>query len=248
MDISVIIPVFNAASYIRRCVESVIAFPNVHEIIIIDDGSSDGSDGICDQLATEHLDLIRVIHQQNRGVSAARNLGICVAHGEWLWFVDADDYVLPVDERLCCISESSDFVLTGFVWDENQQVQTCGASTEDVPYNLWRCWFKRSLINEFGLFFTLGRRYAEDQEFIIRYLMSVGRDCVAAIPAPCYYYTLRPGSAMTRSGMKKVQAKDLLSVIWRLLRESLRNGEIKKAWLQHELKRLLKNLYVTIIK
>lgn len=246
MDISVIIPVYNAALYINKCVESVVSFPYVREVIVIDDGSTDGSGDICDQLATDYSGLIRVIHQPNRGVSAARNIGICFSHGEWLWFVDADDYLLPAESEKLCIPPDAELVVTGYVWDENQQVLTCGASAKDVPYNLWRCWFKRSLISEYGLFFTLGRRYAEDQEFIIRYLMSVGREHVVSLPVVLYYYTLRPGSAMTRKGVKSVQCIDLLAVVWRLTNEALCNKQIVKPWIRHELKRLLKNIYVTI--
>ena len=93
MKISVIIPVYNCVQYVRRCVQSIIiqTYTNL-EIICIDDGSTDGSGSVLDELAK--LDSrIYVIHQENTGVSGARNAGIEVATGEWITFVDADDAI-----------------------------------------------------------------------------------------------------------------------------------------------------------
>lgn len=89
--ISVIIPVYNAQAYLRQCVDSVLCqtYPDL-EILLIDDGSTDSSGAICDALAAGDS-RIRVIHQPNRGVSAARNAGLEAATGELVSFVDADD-------------------------------------------------------------------------------------------------------------------------------------------------------------
>lgn len=247
LSISVIIPVYNAAPFVKRCVESVTTFPYVEEIILIDDGSTDGSGSICDALSDAYPQLIRVLHQANRGVSAARNLGICVAHCQWLWFVDADDYVLPVAEEHCILPRDSQFVLTGYVWDEYGQVTTCGAKATDIPYNLWRCWFLRQKVNEYGLFFTDGRKYAEDQEFILRYLLAVGRSKSTAIAEPCYYYTLRQGSAMTRSGKKWKHVADLVAVSNAIIKVALRNNQIFEGWIWREIRRLIRNI-LEIIK
>ena len=91
--ISVIIPVYNVKDYLERCIKSVVeqTYKNL-EIIIIDDGSSDGSSEICDKL--EKLDKrIKVVHKKNEGVSSARNLGVEYATGKYIGFVDSDDYV-----------------------------------------------------------------------------------------------------------------------------------------------------------
>lgn len=92
--ISVIIPVYNVEKYLRRCLDSVIAqtYQNL-EIICIDDGSIDDSGKICDQYAVRDA-RIKVIHQENRGLSAARNKGLDAAEGEYIAFVDSDDYIL----------------------------------------------------------------------------------------------------------------------------------------------------------
>ena len=89
---SIIIPVYQAEKYIRRCLDSVTAQTyKDFEVVIIDDGSSDGSGEICDAYA-EKDKRFRVIHQENQGVAAARYRGVEEARGEWLFWIDADDY------------------------------------------------------------------------------------------------------------------------------------------------------------
>lgn len=91
--ISVIVPVYNAERYLNRCVTSIInqTFQNF-EVILIDDGSSDNSPHICDEWALKD-ERIRVIHTENGGASSARNIGLSDAKGEWIAFVDADDWL-----------------------------------------------------------------------------------------------------------------------------------------------------------
>lgn len=91
--ISVIVPVYNIEKYLERCVNSIReqTYTNL-EILLVDDGSTDGSGAICDKFAEED-DRIRVFHKENGGSSSARNLGIAEAKGEYLGFVDSDDYV-----------------------------------------------------------------------------------------------------------------------------------------------------------
>lgn len=93
--ISAIVPVYNVCMFLARCIESLInqKYPAV-EIILIDDGSTDGSDKICDEYADKH-ESIKVIHIQNGGVSNARNIGLDMATGEYVTFVDSDDWIEP---------------------------------------------------------------------------------------------------------------------------------------------------------
>lgn len=93
--ISVIIPVYKVEKYIVKCVESILAqtYRNL-EIILVDDGSPDNCPGICDEFAA--LDTrVRVIHKDNSGVSDARNIGLNVAKGEYIGFIDSDDWIAP---------------------------------------------------------------------------------------------------------------------------------------------------------
>lgn len=97
MKLSIIVPIYGVEQYLRKCVDSLLAqdLPSSeYEIILVDDGSPDGCPAICDQYAAEH-DNIRVIHRENGGLSAARNSGIEVAQGEYIMFVDSDDYIEP---------------------------------------------------------------------------------------------------------------------------------------------------------
>ena len=91
--VSVIIPVYNVKPYLARCLSSIVgqSCRNL-EILVIDDGSTDGSSEICDRFAAED-DRIRVFHTENRGLSAARNLGLEHSKGACIVFVDSDDYL-----------------------------------------------------------------------------------------------------------------------------------------------------------
>ncbi len=93
--ISIIVPVYNIEEYLPRCVKTLRGqtYPRI-EILLVDDGSTDGTGLLCDRLAEEDA-RIRVFHKENGGSSSARNLGIAAAKGEYLGFVDSDDYVEP---------------------------------------------------------------------------------------------------------------------------------------------------------
>ena len=86
MKLSVIIPVYNAEAYLEKCVESVLAFPMEKEVILVNDGSRDRSPRICDQFQSSYHSEIKLIHQENKGVSAARNAGLEIATGDYVWF------------------------------------------------------------------------------------------------------------------------------------------------------------------
>ncbi len=92
--ISVIVPVYNVKKYLSKCMETLLAQNYVnYEIILIDDGSTDGSGIICDEYGSRY-DFVNVIHQNNGGLSAARNAGIAFSNGEYVTFVDSDDFVI----------------------------------------------------------------------------------------------------------------------------------------------------------
>lgn len=94
--VSVIVPIYNVEKYLRKCIDSIIAqtYENI-EVILVDDGSTDSCGVICDECAKEDSRIV-VIHKKNAGVSAARNTGMAQCTGEYIFFVDSDDY-LPMD-------------------------------------------------------------------------------------------------------------------------------------------------------
>lgn len=111
--ISVIVPVYQSELYIDTCVQSVLGqtYPNF-ELILVDDGSEDGGRAICERLGA-HDPRIRVLAQRHKGVSAARNVGIEAAKGEYLFFLDSDDAIHPcLLEQLCRLAEESQAVVS----------------------------------------------------------------------------------------------------------------------------------------
>ena len=97
IKLSIIVPIYGVEAYLRKCVDSLLNqdMPSSeYEIILVDDESPDACPRICDEYAVAH-ENIRVIHRKNGGLSAARNSGIEIAQGEYLMFVDSDDYIEP---------------------------------------------------------------------------------------------------------------------------------------------------------
>ena len=114
--ISVIVPLYNAKKYLHRCIDSILAqtFTDF-ELLLVDDGSTDSSDAICDEYA-EKDSRVRVFHKKNGGVSSARNLGLVNTKGEYVMFVDSDDYMLPTMCELMLRTienKSADLVVCG---------------------------------------------------------------------------------------------------------------------------------------
>ena len=94
MKLSYIIPVYKVEKYLEECVESILSQTmNDYEMILVDDGSPDSCPAICDRFAEEYPDKIRVIHKENGGLASARNAGLEVATGDYIFFVDSDDYL-----------------------------------------------------------------------------------------------------------------------------------------------------------
>ena len=93
--LSIIVPVYKVENYLQKCIDSILAqtFTDF-ELILVEDGSPDGCPALCDAAAAKDA-RIRVLHQKNGGLSAARNAGLDVARGEWIGFVDSDDYIAP---------------------------------------------------------------------------------------------------------------------------------------------------------
>lgn len=93
--VSIIVPVYNVKPYLSRCVDSLLgqSYQNM-ELLLVDDGSTDGSEALCDEYAAQDA-RVRVLHKKNGGLSDARNAGVDAAKGEYLSFVDGDDWVSP---------------------------------------------------------------------------------------------------------------------------------------------------------
>lgn len=115
--ISVIVPIYKVEKYLRRCIDSILAqtYPNI-EIILAEDGSPDRCGAICDEYAQKDS-RIKVIHQENSGVAAARNAALDIAQGEYFMFVDSDDYVEPTFCEIplkTALEQNADLVIFGY--------------------------------------------------------------------------------------------------------------------------------------
>ncbi len=212
--VSVIVPFYNVEKYIRRCMLSLINQESEYsyEILAVDDGSTDGSADIVKQLAAEN-DKIRIISQENGGVSAARNTGVLHAVGEYVAFVDSDDYVSPFYiERLCESAEQydSDIVCCnyrntnedGSSGLDNFLVHRCGcfdgktvfrAVLRDITVRsyVWNKLFRRTLFTGNNITFPLGMNF-EDFAIMPQLFYHAGK--VSFISDTLYYYAHRKGS------------------------------------------------------
>ncbi len=182
--LSLIIPVYKAEKHLDRCIDSILrqTFGD-WELLLIDDGSPDRCPEICEDFA-EKDSRIQVIHQKNAGVSAARNKGLDLARGEWIGFVDADDWIEPdMFEVLLAQSENADVVMCDALtaYDDGrrepdtitQLPESCFLGHGDFFPSLlpefagavWRCIYRRSLIEAHGVRFPVGLKFSEDRIF-----------------------------------------------------------------------------------
>ena len=221
--ISVIVPVFNAEPYLPRCLDSIISQSCTDfELLLIDDGSTDGSGIICDSYA-DRDGRIRVFHKENGGVSSARNLGIDNAQGEWLYFVDSDDELLPGGLRTLVdnISDDVDVAMGGFesadefgnVTREATKSVNLRLSRKESVITLyrgqgccgyfflgytWQRLFRKSLVDRFSLRFDTSIAIKEDTLFVMQYLRK-SNGITQFATQPVYRYCQRPNSAMEQT-------------------------------------------------
>ena len=215
-EISIIVPVYNVENRIRRCVDSVLAqsFTDF-ELILVDDGSTDGSGDICDEYS-EQDDRVRVIRQENGGVSRARNIGIKASRGKYISFVDSDDYVEPdylavlisgiknVDLAICGVYYCRDGIEEKSAQKEYDDFcQRLQDSTEllaellrDRRFNyVYSKLYSREIIIENGIFFDEDITLGEDTIFVMDYLCRIGS--VYIIGKAYYNYVRYDGNTLT---------------------------------------------------
>lgn len=226
VKISVIVPVYNVKPYLARCMESILRQTiEDFELILVDDGSSDGSGVLCDAYVRDRR--VRVIHQDNQGLSLARNVGLQQAQGKYVCFVDSDDYVGPkLLESLFTKAErhQADLVIGGwkdiypdgrekrhiypetlFETEEERRMCILGSvaappeSREEVLWGVsaWAKLYRRDVIEHHRLRFISERVFiSEDILFNLDFLLCAGRVVTAADVS--YYYCVNAGSLSKR--------------------------------------------------
>lgn len=221
--VSVIVPVYNVASYLNKCVDSLVCQTHKElEIILIDDGSTDGSGELCDQRARQDS-CVKVIHSENYGVSHARNLGLMKAHGDYIGFVDADDWIEPdmYESMLQYMKKwNSDIHVGGYVKEtafgperelriEEPQVfsreeglrKMMEVNNRKLPLfrgHLWDKLFSRYILE--GLFLNEDLKLREDTWLVWQAFKRSDR--ISYAPQFSYHYVMRNDSA-THISMKR---------------------------------------------
>lgn len=227
--VSIIIPVYNAEKQLERCIESVLKQDYTDfELLLINDGSSDKSGDICERYATSDA-RIRVVHKENTGVSDSRNLGISMAKGEFLQFLDSDDWITPEATGLLVRGAEKfncEMVIAEFYRVVGERLARKGDIQEDIVMDreefavhmmnnpadfyygvLWNKLYRRDIIVDNALRMDKEISWCEDFIFNMQYIRYVKK--VYALQVPIYYYVRTKGSLVSQgmSISKTIQMK-----------------------------------------
>ena len=230
-EVSIIVPAYNAEKTIGRCVESILhqTYPDF-ELLLMDDGSTDGTPDIIDRYAAQDP-RVRAIHKENSGVSDTRNQGLFLSKGTYIQFLDADDWIVPDATRLFvrAMEENNgcDMVIADFYRVIDKRMSQKGDIDEerlitreeyaeymmhnpaDYYYGvLWNKFFRRSMIVQYDLKMDINLSWAEDFIFNMEYILHTDR--IYVLKVPVYYYVKTEGSLVTQNSLsiaKTVQMK-----------------------------------------
>lgn len=211
MEISVIIPVFNAEAYLGECLDSVLAAMDgiQGEILLIDNNSSDDSTKITQRYQKKYPETVRVLQCNTPGAAAVRNFGVTKARGEYIWFIDADDYIdkkaikLLLDEAK---KKKADLVMMGAtrIYEDGHRDYLSAVDAESDDYKSrfvrygagpWQFIVRRKWWNEHSFKFREGMIH-EDMELISALILHT--DKFASVDAPLYFYRQTPNSVLHR--------------------------------------------------
>lgn len=223
--ISIIVPVYNVEKYIDKCIESILSQTlNEFELILVNDGSTDSSGKICDEYATKDS-RIKVIHKNNGGVSSARNVGIDIATGDYIGFVDPDDdidknmyktmfdytYDKTIDIVICkiktineitnTISESKIWENTNCIIDKKEiECKLIPGVLKDSPYSINSSFnkiYKKEVFKSLNLRFDEKKHHGEDSRLNLIALSKIEK--VVFVDEALYNYYIRKRASLTQS-------------------------------------------------
>lgn len=212
--ISIIVPVYKAEKYIHRCIDSILAQSySDFELLLVDDGSPDNCGAICDEYVAKD-NRVRVFHKENGGVSSARNLGIEQAQGEWITFIDVDDYVHPDFLSSLYSLHDTDLIVGSFqsvgsdeTWNGilEESFYDANALKENIVdlYSLinfrtpWGKLFYVNIIRENRITFNRRIHVGEDSLFVLTYLLYTSS--IRLCSKPYYFYERGNAGSLSRS-------------------------------------------------
>lgn len=262
--VSIIVPVYKVEIELDRCVHSLVnqTYPNI-EIILVDDGSPDTCPELCDQYAKED-NRIKVVHKENGGLSDARNAGLKKATGDYILYVDSDDYIdLDSCERLLnAIGEQEvDIVVGNAIMEkpDGEEKMLHSETPAGVIYSAkefiiksisayqwyapaWLNMYRREYLLENELYFKKGI-YFEDMQMLPRVFLPANR--IATIDGTFYHYIVRDNSIMTTDGRDSKKVNDSIE-IYRQWIETFKNIDDKE--LQKYLYGILVKYYISNCK
>lgn len=223
--ISVIVPVYNAEDRLGKCVQSILSqtYTNI-ELILVDDGSTDNSLSLCRNYAQNDSRVI-VVHQNNQGVSAARNQGIALSKGDWVAFVDADDYLsddylsklsLKADDNQIVISGCNKVSFQGDIEYSHKIFQPATLTLANVAHakiwddillfgTPWGKLFESKVIKENNISFPIGYQLHEDHQFYFDVLIHATK--ISTIAYAGYYYVNSGAGSLSRRRIIPTQQK-----------------------------------------
>ena len=235
--VSIIVPVYKVEEYLDECVESIInqTYSNI-EIILVDDGSPDKCPRLCDEWAKKD-DRINVIHKENGGVSSARNAGINIAKGEWIWFVDSDDTA-----QINALEELSEYFNAADLIAFNAKIDKLYTKDEkffdsyyfryQLGFEPWNKLYKKSIIVDNDLRFDTEENVGEDLLFNITYYQYA--DKYKFSTSKYYNYRVREDSAMQSNNEKRLEQQlRLYSKIYDIYKNKLDERILVQLFIMH---------------
>lgn len=224
--ISIIIPVYQAEKYIRRTVDSVLSQTYENwELVLVDDGSTDCSGLICDEYAMKDH-RIKVFHKTNGGQSSARNMGLCMARGEYVCFVDNDDIIVPEACEVLVrnmLKYQADISACSYkILNEQGKIESRGDSgiialldnkegmrrflSREIDIYVWTKLYRKSFLRDNGILFEEGR---SDEDFLFNSKAFLCADKTVQSDYPVYIYSVRENSTCRQ--FPKLQLKKYIS-------------------------------------
>lgn len=247
--LSLIVPVYNVGEYLEECLDSLVTQDIPHEeyeIICVDDGSTDNSGAILDAYAEKYQNIV-VVHKENGGVSSARNCGIDKAKGQYIWFIDADDFIKHnclsiikplVEEKkydiIKILPYSFSMNTTGF----SPQTTTPEMSQKNIKSFLWTKILKKTHITENRICFDTRISYAEDAVFMLQ-LNPFLKEVTTVNDVVIYFYRQRPESAMSQNVSKKINSRINAALVCDEIIQNKRVGDVEGA---------IKFKYISVVK